>query len=106
MEHFGVYKMSVHVCIRTGSRCNHCVHGLARGHGSVLSVQTLGICVYQCVLTGGVQQPACSVVLHVLVEALACLVVRTHSEAQQSEQRCETTERTPLLSQFGKCPVT
>ena len=36
----------------------------------------------------------------------SCLVVRTHSEAQQSEQRCETTERTLLLTQFGKCPVT
>jgi len=48
-------------------RCNHCVHGLAKGLGSVLSVQKLGMCVYQCVLTGGVQQPACSMVFHVLV---------------------------------------
>ena len=45
--------MSVHVCIRTGIRWNHCVYDLATGLGSVLSVQILGIlvCVYQCVLT-------------------------------------------------------
>jgi hypothetical protein len=71
------------------------------GHGT-------GHCLRMCVpvcLDGGVEHPACSVVLHVLLEVSACLVVRTHSEAQQPELCCETTKRTPLLTQFGKCPV-
>jgi hypothetical protein len=55
-----------------------------------------------CIGGEGVQQPSCSMMLHVLVEILACLVVSTHREMQQSDRRYEnyTIERTLLLTQF------